>query len=418
MIRRFCESHGLRGQGWAILGADHARTDATSDDWKLYQQRGVLVKFRQSIMWSLIGTALCVCSPLFAQSIGPRAEDLAKARLRATNFLKTSQTEDGSWATPKSPAISSLVTLALLQSGIPVNDPVIEKSLAHLETFIQADGGIYAPKSPHANYETSISLLVLHAANKDGKYDVAIKKADQFLRHLQWGETQQTEKSDPKFGGAGYGGPNSRPDLSNTVFFLEAIEAAGADKSDPAVQNALVFLSRCQNLESEHNTAAFASKVNDGGFIYTPAGSGSSPAGTTENGGLRSYGSMTYAGLKSMVFAGLTPDDKRVKAALEWIQKHYTVQENPGLGDQGKFYYFHVFAKSLAVLDRDLVEDKNGQTHDWRKELAEHLFQIQQENGAWLNNKTDRWLEGNPDLTTAFALMSLKYCEPKTVPEK
>ena len=367
----------------------------------------------------LIIYSLCLTtgSTLLAQTTGLKTEELAQAKQRAINFLMTSQAKDGSWTTPMSPAISGLVTLALLRSGVKTDTPEVEKALKHLQTFVQSDGGLYSPKSQHANYETSILVLVFHAANHEGQYTTLIKNADLFLRNLQWEDTQQTEKGDPKFGGAGYGGPNSRPDLSNTTFFLEALEAAGAKQDDPAVQNALVFLSRCQNLESEHNTLPFASKVNDGGFIYTPAAGGSSPAGATENGGLRSYGSMTYAGLKSMVYAGLTPEDKRVKAALEWIKKHYSVQENPGLGQQGKFYYFHVFAKTLATLNLDSLQDEQGRTHDWRNELASHLLQIQQENGAWLN-KSDRWFEGNPDLATAFALLSLKYCEPKTLDSK
>ncbi|HEY0982006.1 MULTISPECIES: prenyltransferase/squalene oxidase repeat-containing protein [unclassified Schlesneria] len=349
--------------------------------------------------------------PLRAQSEDSKADAMDVARQKAINYLKTAQARDGSWTTPMSPAISGLVTYALLESGVKPDTPEIAKALQHLQTFVQPDGGIYSPKSQHANYETSILVLVFRATNQGEKYDSVIKNADTFLRNLQWDDTQQTEKADPRFGGAGYGGPNSRPDLSNTTFFLEALEAAGAKPDDPAVQNALVFLSRCQNLESEHNTLPAASKVNDGGFIYTPAAGGSSPAGTTENGGLRSYGSMTYAGLKSMVYAGLTPEDKRVKAALEWIKKHYTVEENPGLGQQGKFYYFHVFAKTLATLKLDRLQDDQGVQHDWRNELASHLIDIQQENGAWLN-KSDRWFEGNPDLATAFALLSLSYCEP------
>ena len=39
---------------------------------------------------------------------------------------------------------------------------------------------------------------------------------------------------------------------------------------------------------------------------------------------------MTYAGLKSFLYAGVSKDDPRVKAAVEWVRKHYTVTENPG----------------------------------------------------------------------------------------
>ena len=350
---------------------------------------------------------------LAAQTLGPNRDQLAKSRLRGANFLKTAQAADGSWTSPESPGISGLVAYSLLQSGVPASDPVIVKALNHLKTFIQPNGGIYSPKTHHGNYETAISLLTFHSANQSGEFNDVIEKAEKYLRKLQWDDTEQTERSDVKFGGAGYGRTNDRPDLSNTTFFLDALKATGAGPDDPAVQNALVFLSRCQNLESEHNTTPFSSKVNDGGFYYTPAAGGNSQAGNDENGGLRSYGSMTYAGLKSMVFAGLTPDDKRVKAAKEWIARHYSVRENPGLGQQGLYYYFQVFAKSLSTLDLDQLVDAKGVSHDWRKELAEQLFQLQSENGAWLN-KNDRWYEGDPNLSTAYVLIAMKHLEPKT----
>ena len=362
----------------------------------------------------LVAVTFCAGSELMAQTVGPKAEDLAKSRQKAINFLKTSQAEGGHWTSPEAPGISGLITYSLLLSGVPANDPALEKALKHLSSYIQPDGGIYFPKSHHSNYETSICLLAFSAANKDGKYTETIKQADAFLRKLQWDDSESTDKSDPKYGGAGYGRTGDRPDLSNTVFFLDALKAAGAKKDDPAVQKALVFLSRCQNLETEHNTTAHASKVNDGGFYYTPAAGGNSQAGNTANGGLRSYGSMTYAGLKSMIYAGLTPEDQRVKAAIDWITKFYSIEENPGLGQQGVFYYHQMFAKTLSTMELDTVKDADGKAHDWRKELGEHLFKTQQENGAWLN-KNDRWYEGNPDLATAYVLIALHYCDPKPV---
>ena len=368
-------------------------------------------------LMTLVASSLCFGNTLSAQTVGPGADELAKSREKAVNFLKTSQAEAGHWTSPEAPGISGLVTYSLLLSGVPASDPKVDKALKHLASFVQPDGGIYFPKSHHSNYETAICLLAFSAANQDGKYTETIARADKYLRKLQWDESESADKSDPKYGGAGYGRNGDRPDLSNTVFFLDALQAAGAKKDDPAVQKALVFLSRCQNLETEHNTTPFSSKVNDGGFYYTPAAGGNSQAGNTANGGLRSYGSMTYAGLKSMIYAGLTPDDPRVKAAIDWITKFYSVEENPGLGQQGVFYYYQMFAKSLATMDLDMAKDAQGKLHDWRKELAEHLFKLQQDNGAWLN-KNDRWYEGNPDLATAYVLIALKYCEPKAVTKK
>ena len=354
---------------------------------------------------------------LNAQTIGPKAEDVAKSREKGINFLKSSQANDGYWTSADVPGISALVAYSMMVNGVPATDPVVDKALKQLMKHSQPDGGIYSPKGQNGNYETSLCLLALHQANADGKFTETIAKAEKYLRKLQWGNDGSIDASDIKYGGAGYGRSGDRPDLSNTYYFMEALEAAGAKKDDPAIQKAVYFLSRCQNLETEHNTTKFSTLVNDGGFYYTPAGGGNSAAGNTPNGGLRSYGSMTYAGLKSMVHAGLTPEDPRVKAAIEWITKFYTVEENPGMGQQGVLYYYHMFAKTLATMNLDLIKDAQGKSHDWRRELAEQLINRQQENGAWVN-KTDRWFEGNPDLATAFALLSLKYCEPKTAQPK
>jgi squalene-hopene/tetraprenyl-beta-curcumene cyclase len=187
------------------------------------------------------------------------------------------------------------------------------------------------------------------------------------------------------------------------------LHAVGRGDDDPALQKALVFISRCQNLESEHNTSEFAAKVNDGGFYYTIAAGGQSQAGNTPEGGLRSYGSMTYAGLKSMIYAGLSRDDPRVKAAYEWIRRHYTLDENPGMGAQGLYYYYHTFAKALDTIGDDRLADANGQSHDWRAELVQKLMSTQKGDGSWINDNP-RWLEGDPNLVTGYSLLALSYC--------
>ena len=121
---------------------------------------------------------------------------------------------------------------------------------------------------------------------------------------------------------------------------------------------------------------------------------------------------MTYAGLKSMIFAGLTKDDPRVKAAVAWLAKHYTFAENPGMGDAGLYYYFHTAAKSLDVLGAETFTDAAGTTHAWRDELSTAIVARQREDGAWKNGN-ERWMEGETDLATAYALLALSYCLPK-----
>lgn len=362
----------------------------------------------------LITTVLAV-SVLHAASaqtmLGPDAKKLAKTRQSGVDFLRTTQADDGSWTTPTSPGITGLVTVSLLKSGLKPDDPTVAKAFRHLLSHAKPDGGIYYEKSNHRNYETCIAVLALSAANKDGRHDERIRRAEKFLRGLQWDEGEGLESSDAAYGGAGYGS-HERPDMSNTQFLVEALKAAGAGPDDPNVQKALKFISRAQNLESEHNTLPYAAKINDGGFYYTPAAGGETKAEVTANGGLRSYGSMTYAGLKSMVYAGLNSDDKRVKAAFQWIQRNYTLETNPGVGLQGLFYYYHTFAKALSALGVDYVVDEAGVRHDWRKDVAGKLMELQYENGSWLN-RADRWYEGDPNLVTAYSLLALSYCEPR-----
>jgi squalene-hopene/tetraprenyl-beta-curcumene cyclase len=335
-----------------------------------------------------------------------------EAVARAIQFLQTKgQAADGSYAGHAGPGVTALVTAGILRNGRSPDDPLVAKSLKYLERLAKPDGGIYQEGSSYRNYETCLAILCFSEANRDGRYRKLLERADRFVKGIQWDESESIDRSNTSYGGAGYGTHN-RPDLSNTSFLMDALKAVGHGANDEAVQKALVFVSRCQNLESQYNTTPFAAKNPDGGFYYTPAGGGISMAGTTANGGLRSYGSMTYSGLKSMIYAGVGPDDPRVKAAFEWIEKYYDVASNPGMGNDGLYYYYHTFAKALDAMGVDLVEDAHGVKHDWRRELLAALVSRQRADGSWINDNP-RWLEGEPTLVTGYALLSLAYCQPK-----
>ncbi len=319
------------------------------------------------------------------------------------------QAADGSFSGEAGPGITSIVTVALLRNGVTVADPVVAKALNYLSGFRRPDGGIYQEGSLYRNYETCLAILCFVEANNNGKYDEVIERANAFVREIQVGSDGSVARNKDEFGGSGYG-KHKRPDLSNTTFLIEALRAAGASADDEAIQRALVFVSRSQNLESEHNSTKFAPKINDGGFYYTPAAGGTSQAGETANGGLRSYASMTYAGLKSMIYAGVDRDDQRVKAALSWIRKNYDVSENPGMGASGHYYYLHTFAKTLRALEIDEVQSADGQRHNWRGDLISELSRRQKRNGSWFNTRNTRWLEGDENLVTGYALLALSYC--------
>ncbi len=331
---------------------------------------------------------------------------------RGSEFLiAQGQAEDGSFSAEGGPGVTALVLTSLLRTGRPPEDPAVARGLKYLESFVRPDGGVYRDGSLFGNYETSLAILCFAEANRDGRYDELIGRADAYVKGIQWDEGEGVDPSDMRYGGAGYG-THARPDLSNTSFLIEALRAAGNPEDDPAIQAALVFVSRCQNLESEHNTSEFAVKNPDGGFYYTVAAGGQSMAGETPAGGLRSYGSMTYAGLKSMIYAGVGPDDPRVKAAFEWVQKHYDVQSNPGMGKAGLFYYYHTFAKALAAMGVDVVKDEAGNERVWRVDLVNELTRLQNPDGSWFNDNP-RWMEGDSSLVSAYALLTLSYCEPE-----
>jgi squalene-hopene/tetraprenyl-beta-curcumene cyclase len=297
----------------------------------------------------------------------------------------------------------------LLKSGRGPEDPSVAKALQYLEQFVQADGGIYKPGSTHRNYETCIAVQTFDLANKDGKYDELVKNAEKYIKEVQWDAGEGHDEASMNYGGAGYGS-HSRPDLSNTSFLIDTLKQLGTSEDDPAMQRALIFVSRCQNLDTEYNDSEFADKVNDGGFYYTVAAGGSSQAGAEPDGGLRSYGSMTYAGLKSMIFAGVDEDDERVKAAYDWITKHYDLSENPGMADSGLYYYYHTFAKALDAVGKPELVDDEGKSHAWKAELIEQLAKLQKPDGSWVNAQP-RWLENDPNLVTSYALLALSYAK-------
>jgi squalene-hopene/tetraprenyl-beta-curcumene cyclase len=107
-----------------------------------------------------------------------------------------------------------------------------------------------------------------------------------------------------------------------------------------------------------------------------------------------------------MVYAGLSMDDPRVKAAYEFIRNNYSLDENPGLGQQGLFYYYQTFAKALATLGQPTLTDAQGVEHDWRADLVAALAKRQGKLGEWVN-PADRWMEGDPNLVTGYGLLAL-----------
>lgn len=355
---------------------------------------------------------LCLTLVLPRVSIAQN-EDLDRVVGKGLEYLqKSGQADDGTFSIKAGPGVTALVVTAMLRNKVPLSNPSLAKGLKALEGFVKPDGGVYG-NGRLMNYETCVSVLAFAEANKvagDGRYDEILAKAKTFLTSLQYGEAAGESATDPNFGGVGYAG-KGRPDLSNTTYLLEALHSLDTSSSDPAIQRALVFVSRCQNLKSEHNDNELAAKVNDGGFFYTipTEKEVESIDKNSAMGGLRSYGSMTYSGFKSMIYAGLSKEDTRVKAAQSWIAKHYSVTENPGMGKAGLYYYYHTFGAALNASGLKSLTTSDGVDRNWKQELIKQLGSTQQSDGSW-QNENRQWFEDDKNLATAFALLSLAYC--------
>ncbi|MBO0696810.1 MAG: terpene cyclase/mutase family protein [Zavarzinella sp.] len=356
---------------------------------------------------------------VFAAGSSRAADDWDTVVDKAIASLKASQNADGSWgAPPRNRGVTGVVITGLLQTGkVTPDDPVVAKGLKFIESLVNPKAGHIA--GPEAavqlqNYVTSINVMALQAANRPDKYKAVVGDAVKFLKKLQWDEEEGKKPEDDFFGGAGYDS-KSRPDLSNTQFFIDALQSAGVSGDDPALKKALLFVSRCQNLKSEFNDRPWAGKINDGSFIYSAAGGGQTKTTDDPNAPLTGYGSMTYAGIKSMIYCGVGKDDPRYQKALEWIGKNYTVDANPGMppdrAEWGLYYYYHTMAKALDVMGVSEFTDASGAKHNWRADIVAALAKRQKPDGSWTNAK-DRWMEGDPNLVTGYALMALSHCKP------
>ena len=343
----------------------------------------------------------------------PESRPQTDAEKKAIDYLIAHQDPTGAWLPQVGPAVTAMVVKGLVQGGKSIDDPAVKKALDFIETSRQKDGGYYKDSNPNYN---SCVVLSMFASLPGEKFKDQIKGLQDFLKSLQQVEGKTDSKGNtitkdhPWYGGAGYG--EDRPDLSNTSYFIEALHDSGTPATDPAIQKALVFVTRSQ-MNGETNDQTFAKGATDGGFIYTPAEGGESKFGDIDKleGGsqLRSYGSMTYAGFKSLLYAGLTDKDPRVKAAIKWISANWTLEFNPGSASfDGQYYYYHAFARAMHAFGHDSVTDAKGVKHDWRKELTDSLTKAQAGDGSWVNPKSPRWFEGNPVLVTAYGVLCLE----------
>ena len=375
-----------------------------------------------------IALTTAVIQSLNAQTANARPEGNASFRNevqhaidRGLNWLQANQNSNGWWSTAEQPAVTALALTSAMgePSGKFTNAANWPDWIANGYRFLlsnaRADGGIH--RSNLITYNTAISLTALVSANRP-EYDAVALRARQFLIGLQRDFGEKGKVDDVFDGGIGYGSKYEHSDMGNTLAALEALYYSRRLVTDPLPPGtkdlnwaaAIQFLQNCQNLPS-HNKQAWASDdaKNRGGFVYYP---GHSMAGSETNTqskrvALRSYGSISYGGMLSYIYANLKRDDARVVAVFDWLRNNYTLEENPGMGPQGFYFYLHTMTKALKAYGIDELELADGRRIHWKREVAMKLLNAQQKDGSWINDN-GRWWERDPALVTSYGLLALE----------
>jgi len=344
--------------------------------------------------------------------------EIQQAISRGLSWLKSNQATNGSWSNPEEPAVTALVLTAAQGNpalqGKADESEWVKRGYGYLLNCVHPDGSIFVTNL--VTYNTAICLMGLMAA-ENPEYKAIELRARSFLVGLQ-GDFGEKGKIDTVFdGGIGYGSKYEHSDMGNTLAALEALYYSKRLKQDVAYQDArdlnweaaIQFLQNCQNLPAYNKQPWVADDPkNKGGFVYYP---GQSMAGSVTNANgrvaLRSYGSISYAGLLGYIYCDLKRDDPRVKAVFDWLRDNYTLDENPGMGPQGLFFYYNTMSKALTLYGTEQLPLNGGRKVEWRRDLAMKLLNMQSRDGSW-QNSNNRWWEKDPALVTAYALLTLE----------
>jgi squalene-hopene/tetraprenyl-beta-curcumene cyclase len=397
----------------------------------------------QRILTAMLTVAMALTLTAPAHALDDAHWQKANASIeKGIEYLRSTQNEDGSWSPRTGPAITALAVRVMLERpDISASDPAVAKGIDYILDKAKPNGSIH--DGVLKNYNTAISLSALSRVNGDPTVAEVVDKAKQYLKKLQWGgqavaDRENVPEEHPYYGGAGYG-HGGRPDMSNTNLLVQALHDAGVECTDPAYKRAVTFISRTQGVPQNE---MLGDKIQqDGGFIYSTTINADMPgipeskanpelmdkAVQMQEAGqpieaireqvtsLRTYGSITYAGLKSYIYAmpaQLERDDPRVQAAMDWVKNNYTLEHNPGMPEsvqhQGQYYYYMTFGRALNAWGSSTITTADGETRDWANDLIDALAKRQHQNGSWTNDHASRWMEDNPDLVTSYALIALQ----------
>ena len=370
------------------------------------------------------------------------AERLKTAYVEAADALVKLQMSSGAWPVimpdRQVPSVAyTAITIRALSGAPPAlsskYEGNIDKGLEFIlgkanpdGSFGEGDSGSYMK-----TYETAVALSALSTAPRTDKIADAIRGAQAYLKRSQL-------KEGPHRGGLGYGDeePKRNPEtgafevkrstianLSATSAAAEAMKDSGLSLSDDFFPLVTEFVRKCQNNSEINKDPEFLAALKekgmsvgrDGSLYYTPVADGAvQKAGTrkvADRETIVGYGSMTYDGIKTYIYAGLRRDSPEVKTAVEWVRRNYSLDVHPGfpydpatLGHQrGLYYYYHVMARALDACGERPLVTPDGRQRDWPVELGEQLLKTMKVSKAWLN-ENPAWYEGDAVLVTGYVL--------------
>lgn len=333
---------------------------------------------------------------------------------RSMDWLAARQKENGSWSNEKYPALTAFALRPFIISNRPEDKDIIDKGLKFILSCVKNDGGIYcdvpdAKGGGLSNYNTAICMVTLHAAKRPDLVKI-VQDARKFIAEAQH------LGGDEYNGGFGYDKDTKRAytDLLNTYYSVKAmrftqdvedLRPASEKRVDIDWNATIKFITSLQNKKD-------AGEADADGFFYKP---GESKAGNTTNSTgkivLRSYGSITYTGLLSLIYSNVSRDDPRVMSAFHWSARHWSLDENPGMGQEGVYFFYNVLTKSLDAFGQDLIPRPDDKNIDWRREVAKKLVELQKTDtngqGYWTNENSRFW-ESDPVLVTAYSVLALQ----------
>jgi squalene-hopene/tetraprenyl-beta-curcumene cyclase len=376
-----------------------------------------------------VGAALA--GALTTQALGASVSEAVQKETQAAiakglAWLAANQKAGGNWSDEKNPALTALPLWAFAASGSPHYTGNVDRAVMFVLRQAQPDGGIYVPDPSRGgaglgNYNTSVCMMGLHAT---GRKDVVrvIQKARDYTA------TTQLTGDDEHAGGFGYDkGGRRHTDLNNTGMAIDAmrrtqsvedLRPAGEKRADLNWDAAQKYVENMQQKEG----------ADKGGFLYVksfgpapamggkngegkpPAWAGKRPGGAFQGGRppLSAYGSITYVGLLAMVHTDLKRNDPRVLSAFDYCTRHWTLDENPGQGEQGLYFYYDILSRALSAANIDTIPQASGDALAWREALIKKVIGLQKPDGSWVNSN-NRWWENDPILATSYSLLALEF---------